>query len=55
MKALLARRPQVPSLNAIALAVIGICELGLARMQELRHEYNAVRELTQELCVMALG
>ena len=45
----------MPSLNAIALAVIGICELGLARMQERRYEYNSVRELTQELCVMALG
>lgn len=42
------------SLDAAFATVLGICQVGTARMLEVLHEYSLVRELTHGLCVMAL-
>ncbi|WP_286505591.1 TetR/AcrR family transcriptional regulator [Variovorax davisae] len=45
---------KVPSLDAAVAAVLGICDVGTTRMMEIHHEYSAVRELANGLCVLVL-
>lgn len=45
---------KLPSLDVGVVSVLGICAMGLSRMLDLHHEYTAVRELTQGLCVAVL-